>query len=168
MADPDGERAGTNTVTLRDDFGRERQVSTAEAMGESMRQLALSLQEQGRGTGHLGAPGRHQLPGVTVISAEVVAKAFDVGMQAGIAGASKSSNPFPAGTEAHTIWLRGYQKGTTMQDQKPGQVEMERAYADGKRTVSDFGADDEVTCPYRGHLRAEWERGYKDAGGKVI
>lgn len=161
-------RAGSDVVTLRDDYGRTRTISTAEAMGESMRQLALSLQQQAQGACHLGAPGRHDIPGVTVISAEIVAKAFDVGMQAGIAGAAKDSNPFPPGTDAHTIWLRGYHKGTTMPSQQPGQGELDKAYADGLRTVSEFGPDDEVTCPYRGHLKAEWERGYKEAGGKFI
>lgn len=166
----DGERrAGGDVVIIRDDYGRSRTVSTSEALGESMRQLAISLRQQAQGGAcHLGAPGRHDIPGVTVISAEIVAKAFDVGMQAGIAGASKESNPFPPGTEAHTIWLRGYHKGTTIQEVKPGQSEMERAYADGKRTVSEFGPNDEVTCPYRGYLRAEWERGYREAGGKIV
>jgi ribosome modulation factor len=156
------------TVTLRDEFGRERQVTSSEALGESLRQLSLSMQDQARGTGHLGAPGRHQIPGVTVISAEIVAKAFDIGMQAGIAGAAKITNPFPGGTEAHTVWLRGYAQGMKMPAQDVGTPELERAFIEGKNTAEAFGAEDEVTCPYRGRLKREWERGYVAGGGTVI
>ncbi len=163
-----GERGG-EVVTLRDDYGRTRTLSTAEAMGESMRQLALSIQQQAQSGGcHLGAAGRHDIPGVTVISGEVVAKAFDVGMQAGIAGADRSSNPFPGGSDAHTVWLRGYYEGTRVQQSMPSDAEKARAFSDGQRTAQAFGPEDEVSCPYRGHLKTEWERGFKEAGGKII
>jgi ribosome modulation factor len=171
-------------VSMPDGFGGTREVSLQQAQIQVMRDLALSIGESSRQVGHLGAPGRHSMPGLTIISGEVISKAFDLGQLAAASGKSKEANPFPPGSEASTKWLQGFKKGASRhsaqevvpegvsaQDhEKQWKSREDAAHEQGRETAQSLDADDVAHNPHihaHPRIRDAWVRGFVAGGGTV-
>ncbi len=175
---------GQELMTIQDEYGRSRQVTLGEAIVHSNRQLAETIAEQGRHVGHLGAPSRPKIPGLTIISSEVVQQAYDAGQLAAARGEPVSACPMPPGTEAATKWLQGYRAsqdrvakedavpiGVTAAQHAANWASREQVCHDeGERMAKSVAKEDVVHNPYeRSHprLRAAWIRGFQAGGGTV-
>jgi len=160
-----GHERAESTLTLHDEYGRPRQVSSDVMLAETLRTLAQQNAQQSHGGGHLGVPAKHLLPGTTIISGDIVGKAEDAGMAAAKAG--DNTNPFPPGHPAHRLWNRGHSEGRKLHGAGPG--ELQAAYHHGEQTARTAGLVEVVTCPFLADdLRKEWERGYADSGGTIV
>lgn len=162
--------SGGQMISAEDGFGGTRQVSVAQAMVEATRALARATEDQGRHVGHLGAPSRVKIPGLTVISGEIISQAFDMGMLAGARGETQSACPFPLGSEAATKWLQGHKKGMERHSTMPAAMEIARATEEGYNMAMSVDKDAVVHCPYAGShpmLKQAWMNGFKSGGGTV-
>jgi ribosome modulation factor len=161
---------GGGLMTVTDEWGRGRQVSVSQHLTETMDRMGRALAQLGD-TGHLGGGRTQSFPGVTIISGEMVAKAFDVGLGAGMRGDAAESCPFPPLSEAQQQWLKGYRRGVDQaRHVAPADpVALQEARAAGKSIAAQYGEDDEVTCPYpKGSaLREAWMTGFREGGGRV-
>lgn len=146
--------------------GRSRSLAVVEQVVDRLsRALALNA---GGTAGHLGAPGQHNMPGLTIISGEQVARARDMGQLASRAGQTKEQCPFPSGSAAASQWLKGWVDGQVQDAASPDEVA--RAAEQGRQEAITFkGLDVEVYCPYPPGtvLRTAWLRGFQEAGGTV-
>ncbi len=133
-----------------------------------MSKLANALTSLGDGASHLGATRNHNMPGLTIVSGELVSKAWDMGMSAARSGQQRSSCPFPVGSEAATKWLQGFQRGSA-EDTKVDPTALGSIERDAYELALSLGPDDEVTCQYpAGSEKHEaWLAGFKRGGGKV-
>lgn len=159
------ERAGTQLVVVHDEYGRKLSISPAQAM---VRELSRGLARLGS-AGHLGPAGDHSIPGMTVISSELVSKAQDAGGLAAARGEPKSANPFPAGSEAYMVWRRGWEN-VKRQGALPVSPEaLKSADETGYAMAQDLGPDDVAHCPYpKGSPQhTAWLDGFKRGGGRV-
>jgi ribosome modulation factor len=172
VAEPRGVQSATSrepatSMTVTDEYGRERQVSIPQAMVEALQGLSRGLSDMGH-VGHLGAPGRHNMPGMQVISGEMISKAYDMGLLAGASGQSKDANPFPAGSPPYTKWLQGFAKAPSVATQKLTQGQLDEAESLGYKLAQELGANDVVHCPHsHPALKAAWVRGFQRGGGRV-
>ncbi len=160
-------RAGGTMVTVTDDFGGRQQMEPGHALVRVIDKMERALLNMGD-PGHLGGARNHNMPGLQIVSGEIVQKAFDVGLMAARRGESEDANPWP-GTEAGQNWLKGFRLGQRDAPQKADPIAAEEAYQVGLRTTKDFGPNDVVTCPYppSSPLREHWIRGFRDGGGRV-
>jgi ribosome modulation factor len=155
---------GGGRIVVHDGFGTPRSLTPAQA---TMHEMTRALGRLGA-AGHLGPAGDHNMPGLTIISGEMVGKAFDLGLLAAMRGEPKTANQFPAGSEASTLWLQGWYKG-----QKANQVQiapsaLTRAEEEGYALAQSLGADDVVSCPYPNpQLKTAWLDGFKRGGGRI-
>jgi ribosome modulation factor len=163
------ERSGGQSVTVMDDFGMPRSMSLPQAMVEALQNLSRGLTNMGEHTGHLGAPGQHNIPGLSIISGKTVSQAYDVGMLAGARGESKEANPFPPGSVPSTKWLQGFADSSKVAKQKITQATIDEAEKMGYDLAVQLGkGDDEVHCPHsHPTLKAAWISGFKRGGGDV-
>jgi ribosome modulation factor len=150
----DQDRPGTSLVTVTDDFGRQSQITPAHMLTRTLDKMERALSNLGD-PGHLGGARNHNIPGLQIISSELVQKAFDVGLLAQKRGEQADDCPFPRGTHAAEQWLRGYRTG--------------ESYRAGKSTAELHAENDVVTCPYPpgSPLRPAWIKGFTEAGGRV-
>jgi ribosome modulation factor len=172
---PSGENRGMvrarppeeDQIDVPDGFGT-RSVSIGQAFAGMQRDLTVALQNMGD-SGHLGGARNHSMPGMTIVSGELVGKAYDAGQIAANRGMGSSACPFPPGSAPYTKWMQGFKAaGAT-----PGAVSenaQREAYSDGMGTARSLGRDDAVHCPYpRGSpLREHWLNGFKAGGGRVV
>lgn len=164
----DDERAGSrDLVTIKDDYGIPRQVSAAQA---TMREMTRALGRIGD-VGHLGSARDHNMPGVTIISGELVGKAFDAGTVAAARGDSENMNPFPPGSAPHTRWIEGFRKyhASSASTPEAGSAALAEAEAEGYGLAQSLGPKDQAHCPYlRGNpLREAWIEGFIRGGGTI-
>jgi hypothetical protein len=157
-------------VTVRDDFGRAVQVPADQAMANMLAEVKQSLQRTGEAS-HLGASQNHNLPGLTIVSGQMVSKALDIGSLAANRGDPVESNPFSPSSEAGQQWLAGYrmrQRSQGQQVQVSGDA-ADAAYRAGRQTALQYDPDDQVFCPYPAGspLRDHWVKGFRDGGGRV-
>lgn len=161
---------GGGAISVTDAFGSKREVSLSRHLTETLDRMSQALIGLGD-AGHLGGNRTQSFPGVTVISGEVVAKAYDVGVGAAMRGAPVESCPFPSMSEAQQQWLRGYRMGQAQAKNMPGAdpVALGEARDAGRATARQFGQDDEVSCPYPpgSPLREAWMDGFREGGGRV-
>jgi ribosome modulation factor len=118
---------------------------------------------------HLGSVRNHSMPGLTIVSGEVVQKAWDAGMSAGARGESMNACPFPPGSQAATRWLQGWQvgqKGVHRQEVDSGTLD--RIRADAEVLARSLPDEADVSCPYpRGsQTEAAWIEGFTQGGGR--
>ena len=159
--------AGTG-MTVTDEYGRIRQLSIPQAMVEALQNIGRGMTDMGQHPGHLGAPGRHNMPGMQVISGEMISKAYDMGLLAGASGQPKESNPFPAGSPPYTKWLQGFAKAPSVATQKLTQDQLDEADELGYKLAKELGSDDIVHCPHsHPALKAAWLRGFTRGGGRI-
>lgn len=158
---------GRNLVTVNDDYGMPRQMTPAQA---TMREMTRALGRLGD-VGHLGSARDHSMPGMTIISGELVGKAFDAGTVAASQGHPDTANPFPAGSAPHTRWLEGYRKyeASKLTTPEAGEVALANAFAEGKGIAQTLGPDDVAHCPYfpGNPLHAAWVDGFRSGGGRI-
>lgn len=170
-----GDRRGPGELHV---LGDEAGASEGGTMG---RALATMTKELGRilssGGGHLGSPQQHQIPGMTIIPGDVVAKAYDYGQNVGRNGGPSSECPFPSGSVAATTWLRGWHAGRQGAADNAKAVsdpeQLDAAYKRGKSDAEFFQDDPnvEVHCPFSNSaadLKAAWIRGFREGGGTVV
>ena len=172
---PSGENRGltrvqperASEVTISDDFGNDRQVSIMQALSNTNRELSQALQNLG-GAGHLGSVKKHNMPGLSIISGELVGKAYDLGQTANKRGQSAEDNPFPVGSGPSTQWLEGYRSLGQAQDVTLSAAE--EAFGRGLHTARSLGKNDQVHCPYPmgSPLRGSWLNGFTEGGGRII
>lgn len=168
---PSGENRGMvraqESVHISDGFGT-REVSAPQAFANMHRELSLALQGMGD-SGHLGGARNHSMPGMTIVSGELVGKAYDAGQIAANRGACPGSCPFPPGTAPYTKWMQGF-RAAAAPPVAVSQQAQEQAYLDGLNTAQSLGRDDAAHCPYprMSPLREHWLRGFKAAGGRVV
>lgn len=174
VAEPRGVQSATShgngtMMTVKDDFGIERQMSIPQAMVEALQNLGRGLTDMGQHPGHLGAPGRHNMPGMQVISGEMISKAYDMGLLAGASGQTKDANPFPAGSPPYTKWLQGFAKAPSVAKQQLTQDQLAEAEEQGFKLAQELGkGNDLVHCPHsHPALKAAWVRGFVRGGGTV-
>ena len=154
------------TVTVHDEFGAAREISMQQAMIETMGKIGRGMTNLGEHPGHLGAPGQHNLPGMTIVSGYSIGRAYDLGMIAAKSGQPADSNPWP-GTSAGTKWLQGYRAGEKDADALPPAAATE-CYNDGYHTAQSLGKDDDATCPYQSPAKKRaWLEGFRAGGGVV-
>lgn len=153
-------------IVTRDEYGRSRTVTITEAITGMVEGMGRALARVGE-SGHLGAAGDHNLPGISIVSGSVVQKAFDVGVTAGRQRQDRSMCPFPAGSAPARQWLQGYDRGRG--EAPPAGEEVLAAFNAGVRDAKAFAEEDVVDCPYPpgSQLREHWIRGFKSAGGRV-
>lgn len=157
-------------VSVPDDFGGSRQVSISQAFVESLGKISRGLSTLGQHGGHLGSPGNHNMPGLSIISGYDIGRAWDLGLMAQHSGQGRHSNPFPAGSIPHTKWLEGWCTGLASaggdnEEIHPGALR--ECYEQGKSLARRLGPDDEVNCPYQGQKRKQWLQGFVDGGGRI-
>ena len=170
---PSGENRGMTRVPpqervdVQDEYGNNRSVSMIQALEQTNRSLTQALQGMGE-SGHLGGARNHSMPGMTIVSGELVGKAYDAGQIAANRGMGTDSCPFPSGSAPHTKWMQGYAAALKPRGQVSQNAQQE-AYNDGLGTARSLGRDDSVHCPYpRGSpLREHWLDGFKAGGGRV-
>lgn len=154
------------TVTTYDEFGGARELSLQQAMVETLRTMGRGMTNLGEHPGHLGAPGQHSLPGMTIVSGSSVGRAYDLGMIASKSGQPVESNPWP-GTQAGTKWLQGYRAGEKDTDALPPAAALE-CYNEGFHIAQSLGTNDDVTCPYQSPAKKKaWIEGFRAGGGVV-
>lgn len=166
--DGQGGRGG-GMVTVSDDFGTPRELSLPAAIGQVMTRVTQALAGLNSAS-HLGGTKDHSLPGMQVVSSEMVSKAFDVGMAAGMRGEGPASCPFPHGTMPAQQWLKGLRAAQSRASQTTADpVAAQEAFDAGLRAARDFAEEDEVSCPYPSGspLRASWLEGFQRGGGRV-
>lgn len=166
------DRGDSNAQVIQVDngFGQTRSMTVGEAMVHATRELARSMEDQGRHVGHLGAPSRVKIPGLTIISGETISQAMDMGALAGARGEPTSACPFPLGTEAATKWFQGHKAGMNRHKTEPSPGEIARCTEEGFNMAESVAEDAIVHCPYEGShpkLRLAWLEGFKRGGGKV-
>jgi hypothetical protein len=158
---------GREMVVVRDEWGQNRSVTPAQAMVENMTRALRNI----GAPGHLGPAGDHNLPGMSIISGEMVSKAFDVGALAYARGQGAESNPFPPGSAPATKWLEGYRNAEKRLSAQTdvSQRALDDAYREGKAVAESLAPDDLTRPPYpRTDKRREvWLRGFQDGGGRV-
>ncbi len=158
---------GRNLVTVNDEYGMPRQMTPAQAM---TREMTRALGRIGD-VGHLGSARDHSMPGMTIISGELVGKAFDAGTIAASRGDPESANPFPAGSAPHTRWIEGYRKYHASAGAIPeaGSAALTEAELEGYGLAQALGPKDQAHCPYlRGNpLREAWMNGFVRGGGTI-
>ncbi len=161
------DKEGRNLITVNDDYGVPRQMSPTQA---TMREMTRALGRIGD-AGHLGSARDHNMPGLTIISGELIGKAFDAGTIAASRGDREDANPFPPSTAPHTRWIEGFRKYYAQMETKPvaGSVALEEAHAEGYGIAQSLGQEDVAHCPYlRGNpLREAWLTGFTQGGGRV-
>jgi hypothetical protein len=153
-------------IQVRDEYGNMRSVTPAQA---SMRAMTRALQNIGE-PGHLGPARNHDLPGLSIISGELVAKAWDSGALAAKRGDPESASPFPSESIAHTKWLQGYHSLRKAADMAVSSAGLEEAYRLGRALAEDLkGSSAAVTCPYdrRNPCYERWCKGFTDGGGTI-
>ncbi len=159
---------GRNVVIVNDEYGIPRSMTPAQA---TMREMTKALSRVGE-VGHLGGARDHSLPGMTIISGELVGKAFDIGTIAASRGEPETNNPFPAGSAPHTRWLEGYRKFSASRGApiEVGQVALAEAEAEGYGIAKTLAQNDVAHCPYlNGNpMREAWEAGFRRGGGQVL
>lgn len=163
--------AGGRQVRITDDFGNDQTVDAAGALSHAVQSLSRGLSLLG-GASHLGGAGDRKLPGMTIISGERIGQAFDLGVNAAMAGMDESTCPFPNGSEPFQLWMAGYRRGRSQAgapDTSVPEYDAERAFAQGRDTARSFGPNDVVTCPYSATnpLRRYWVAGFREGGGRV-
>ncbi len=160
-------QGGRNIVTV-DQFGIPRSVTAAQGMLNALEQVSRALMNTGS-AGHLGSAPNHNIPGMNIVSGELVAKAFDVGVNAGMAGHDASTCPFPPQSIPGQRWLQGLRTAERRRDDAPAPSAMAGARQAGAVAARDFGQDDEVACPFppQSPLRTAWVEGFREAGGRV-
>jgi len=161
---------GGGDMIVTDEFGVERRVSTSEAFVRALADLGRGVANMGEHVGHLGAPGRHNIPGMQVISGEMISKAYDMGMMAGVRGVLRDRNPFPVNSPPHTKWLQGHADSNKLEKQGVTREQVDEAEKQGFDLAQQLGeGKDEVTCAHSHPvLKAAWLRGFVRGGGKVI
>ncbi len=161
-------RAGGTMMTIHDEFGNQHHVEPARALAQVMTKMERALANLGD-AGHLGGARNHSMPGLQIISGEMISKAWDVGFMAARRDEPVESNPFPPGSEVAQRWLRGYRAAGKALDQDLDSVAIKEAYQSGLTTAKEFGQEDEVTCPYPSGSpqRQHWLKGFRDGGGRV-
>ena len=165
-----------NALSLHEEQSRRPegfQLSSREERGGGlmatvMDKLSAALTQMGDGASHLGAPRNHNMPGLTIVSGEMVAKAWDLGMAAARRGQSASNCPFPPRSEAATKWLQGHHRGSAP-DKKVDAMALCTVELDAYELALSLGADDEVVSPYpsNSEMHAAWMSGFKRGGGRV-
>ena len=157
-------------VVVMDEFGNRQSMDQMQMMAKTNRELSIALQSLGRDVGHLGAAGRHNMPGLTIISGETVGKAHDMGLLAARRGDSAAVCPFPKGSAPHTIWMQGYRGSSRGKPQEVTKAAMNEAYEQGHHVAKSLDAEDEAHCPYPpgSPLHAPWLKGFVDGGGRVV
>ena len=164
--DPDPEPAsnGRGLVQVRDEWGHELSISPAQAM---VRELSNALSRV-TAVGHLGPPGQHNIPGMQIVSGEMVAKAFDAGALAANSGQQPEDCPFPPGSAPATKWLQGYRGRLKSMKERPSAKALQEAEQAGYDMAKALGADDRAHCPYADtYLEERWVVGFKRGGGRV-
>ncbi len=164
LRERDREDAPGRGITVMDEFGNSRSLPAHQAV---MQEMSRALRQIGT-AGHLGPSGNHNMPGLTIISGEMIGKAFDLGCSAGHRGESKERNPFPAGTPPHTKWLQGFNQSAAA----PPEVSPEgirNAEEDGYNMAQSLADDDIAHCPYPSGSaqKAAWMDGFKRGGGII-
>jgi ribosome modulation factor len=135
---------------------------------QMMSKLTTALTNLGDGASHLGAPRNHSMPGMTIVSGELVSKAWDTGMNAARCGHPRSSCPFPVGSEPATKWLQGYKKGAEA-DVNVGSKALGTIEEDAYALAKSLDVNDVVDCPYApgSEKHSAWLAGFKRGGGRV-
>jgi ribosome modulation factor len=184
LAEIDDERHARSLVQRSDEWGNSRAMTPAAA---AMHDLTRALQNM-NAPGHLGPPGNHNIPGMTIISGEMVAKAYDMGSLAGAAGKTQAECPFDPGSVPYVKWNQGWvaaEKAFRDMAQGPdesGLSEKERslraidranalaeAEREGKHLAQSLGPNDVVRSPYdtRDPRHAAWLKGFQSGGGVI-
>ena len=161
---------GRNVVIVNDEFGMPRSMTPAQATMHAMTKALARVGE----VGHLGGARDHNMPGLAIISGEVIGKAWDLGLLAAGRGEPEDTNPFPPGTAPATNWITGYRKyfsdgpGSSTGIKVDGPA-LADAYREGEAIAKSLGPKDQVHCPYaRGNpLRESWLDGFRAGGGVV-
>ncbi len=158
---------GRNLVVVNDEFGLPRSMTPAQATMQAMTKALSRIGD----VGHLGGARDHNIPGLTIISGEMIGKAFDIGTLAGARGDSEDTNPFPGGTAPHTRWIEGFRKYHESTKTQPvtGDVALQEAEAEGYGLAQSLGPKDVVHCPYlNGNpMKRAWLDGFRRGGGVI-
>ena len=119
---------------------------------------------------HLGGARDHSMPGLTIISGEVISKAYDAGMLAQRRGEGKASCPFPSGSEAAVKWRQGWEAGSRTPEVPATKAELARIEEDAYNLAKSLGRDDEVSPQYPAgsQRRKAWEAGFIRGGGREV
>jgi ribosome modulation factor len=170
IADHSQQRGRGGDVMVRDDFGGQQRFSTEQALANVLSDVKQALNRSGESS-HLGSQQNHNLPGLTIISGQMISKAFDVGGLAANRGESADSCPFPPHTEAGQQWLAGYRnrEGNRKAPAAISSLAAADAMRAGAHAALQYGAEDQVYCPYpQGSLlRDHWIAGFRASGGRV-
>lgn len=159
--------SGRNIVAV-DQFGMPRSVTAAQGMMNVLDKLSRALSRSGD-AGHLGSAQDHSLPGINIISGEMVSKAFDVGVNASQLGQSADSCPFPPSSVPGQRWLQGFRTAERSAGKAVEPMALNSARNAGIVAAREFGQDDVVECPFPtgSPLRNAWIEGFRSAGGRV-
>jgi len=130
--------------------------------------ITRALSRQSDGASHLGAYRDHNMPGLSIVSGELVSKAFDAGQLAKGAGISAGECPFPEGSAPATKWRQGWHAN---QDQEVSSEALGRISEDARQLALSLKSDPdaEVRCPFRkgSSTHAAWLEGFVAGGGRV-
>lgn len=131
--------------------------------------ISTALARTGDGGSHLGAPREHSMPGLTIVSGELVGKAYDAGSIARSSGSTLDGCPFPNGSAAATRWRQGWLASGKEQQVDPVALDRIRADAEALAISLEGDPDAQVDCPYRPgtSTHAAWVDGFKRGGGRV-
>lgn len=156
-------------MDLPDQFGNSRQVSIMQAVAQTNRDIALAIQGMGA-AGHLGGARNHSMPGVSIISGELVGKAFDLGQTAAKRGLPEGECPFPVNSAPFVKWMQGYRSATGSGGVEVSARAREDAFMNGLNTARSLGQSDRVTCPFPpgSPLRDYWLEGFTRGGGRIV
>jgi hypothetical protein len=166
---PPSAPASATSMTVTDEFGMPRTMSIPQAMVESLQELGRGIANMGEHTGHLGAPGRHNIPGLQIISGKTISQAYDIGLLAGARGCGKDANFFPPGSVPSMKWLQGFADSAKVAKQEITAAALDEAEKQGFDLAQQLGkGDDEVPCPHSHPvLKAAWVRGFVKGGGTI-
>lgn len=185
LTELDDEQQARSMVVRADEWGNNRSMTPAAAV---MHDMTRALQNM-NAPGHLGPPGNHNIPGMSIISGEMVSKAYDMGSLAAAAGKGKELCPFPVASVPYVKWNQGWEANkkafeviaaggvdiNSLPEQERAGVLIDRARAlaeaeqQGRTLAQSLGAHDQVQSPYdtRDPRHAAWLKGFLAGGGRI-
>lgn len=147
-----------------------RILTTFTSMVDKLtKSVSTALARTSDDASHLGQLRDHSMPGLSIISGELVSKAYDAGAIARDSGQPLSACPFPKGSAPATKWHQGWHAASKVPP--TDSAALDRVRADACALAQSLSGDDEVEvqCPFRPGTDTHhaWVKGFKEGGGKV-
>lgn len=147
-----------------------RILTTFTSMVDKLtKSVSTALARTSDDASHLGKLRDHSMPGLSIISGELVSKAYDAGAIAKDSGQPLSACPFPKGSAPATKWHQGWHAASKVPP--TDSAALDRIRADACALAQSLSGDDEVEvqCPFRPGTDTHhaWVEGFKKGGGKV-